>query len=75
MKLIGKEVKHGYSIPISPDSIKQIPSLKMAPINIMAQNTIYELGQVMPKDRLTHNQSWRWSSSTSVNNRVQKEWL
>jgi hypothetical protein len=75
MKLIGKDVKHGYSIPIPLDStnIKQIPGLEMAPMNIMAQNMINELGQVIPKDRLTHIQSWRWSSSTSVNSRVQKE--
>ena len=33
------------------------------------------MGQVIPKDRLTHDQSWRWSSGTSVNSRVQKERL
>jgi hypothetical protein len=44
----------------------------MAPMNIMAQNTISELGKIVPKDRLTHDQSWKWSSGTSVNSRVQK---
>jgi hypothetical protein len=72
MKLIGKDVKHGYSTPIPHNSFKQIPGLEMVPMNIMAQNTINASGQVTPKDRLNHNQSWRWSSSTSVNSWVQK---
>jgi hypothetical protein len=60
-KLIGKDVKYGYSIPILLDSTKLIPGLKMAPMNIMTQYTINKLGQVIPKDRLTHDQSWKWS--------------
>jgi hypothetical protein len=47
----------------------------MAPMNIMAQNTINELGRIVPKDRLTHDQSWKWSSGTSVNSRIKKELL
>ncbi len=47
----------------------------MAPMNIMAQNTIDELGRIVPKDRLTHDQSWKWSSGTSINSHVQKELL
>jgi hypothetical protein len=35
-KLIGKDVKCRYSVPIPLDSIKQIPGLEMAPIDIMA---------------------------------------
>jgi hypothetical protein len=70
-----KDVKHGYSVLIPLDSVKQILGLEMGPMNIMAQNTINELGRVIPKDRLTHDQSWRWGSGTCVNNRVQKEQL
>jgi hypothetical protein len=50
LKLIGKDVKYGYSTPIPLDSVKLIPSLEMAPMNIMAQNMINEFGQVIPKD-------------------------
>jgi hypothetical protein len=74
-KLIGKNVKHGYSVPIPLNSVKQIQGLEMALMNIMAQNTINQLGRMMPKDRLTYNQSWRWSSGNSVNSRVKKEQL
>jgi hypothetical protein len=73
--LIGKDVKYGYSIPIPLSCTKMIPGLVMAPMNIMAQNTIDECGKIVPKDRLTHDQSWKWSSGTSVNSRVNKDLL
>jgi hypothetical protein len=47
----------------------------MAPMNIMAQNTIDEFGRIIPKDWLTHDQSWKLPSGTSVNSRVQKDLL
>jgi len=48
----------------------------MAPMNIMEQNTIDEFRRVVPKDILTHDQSWKWGGSgTSVNSRVRKELL
>ncbi len=47
----------------------------MVPMSIMAQNTIEELGQIVPKDRLTHDQSWKWSSGTSIDSQVKKELL
>ncbi len=37
--------------------------------------TIDKLGLIVPKNRLTHNQSWKWSSGTSVNSWVKKELL
>jgi hypothetical protein len=47
----------------------------MAPINIMALNTINKIMQITPKDQLTHDQSWQWSSRTSVNGRRKRELL
>ena len=45
-------------------------------MNISAQNSIDEFGNIVPKDRLTHDQSFKWSSSgTSVNSRVLDEHL
>jgi hypothetical protein len=35
LKLIGKDVKHRYSVPIPLYSVKEIPSLKMAPMYII----------------------------------------
>jgi hypothetical protein len=41
----------------------------------MEQNTIDKFGRIIPKDRLTHDQSWKWSSGTSVSSCIQKELL
>ncbi len=60
-------MKYGYSVPIPLESVTRIPGLEMAPVNIMAQNTINKFGRVIAKDRLTHDQSWKWSLGTSVN--------
>ncbi len=74
-KLIAKDVKYGYSLPAPLSSIQSIAGLVMAPMNIMEQNRIDKFWQKIQKDRLTHDQSWKWSSGTSVNSRVQKELL
>jgi hypothetical protein len=67
-KLVQKDVKYGHSVPISLESVTKIPGLILAPMNITAQNTIDEFARVIPKDRLTHDQSWKWQGSgTSVN--------
>ena len=48
----------------------------MAPMNIQKQNTIDECGRIVEKDRLTHDQSYKWGGSgTSANCRVEKELL
>jgi hypothetical protein len=44
-------------------------------MNIQKQNTIDELGRIVKKDQLTHNQSFEWLSGTSVNSRVKTEKL
>ncbi len=36
---------------------------------------INEHGQIVEKDRLTHDQSFKWSSGTSVNNQTQADKL
>ena len=49
-KLVGKDVKYGYSLPIPLSSVRLIPGLCMAPMNIMAQNTINKFDRIIPKD-------------------------
>jgi hypothetical protein len=41
-KLIAKDIEYRYSLPLPLSSIQSIPGLVMAPMNIMAQNTIDE---------------------------------
>jgi hypothetical protein len=72
-KLIAKDIKYRYSLPVPLSSIQSMPGLVMAPMNIMEQNTIDKFRRIIQKNRLTHNQSWKWSSGTSVNSHIQKE--
>jgi hypothetical protein len=39
-------------------------------MNIMNQFTLNASGKIVDKERLTHNQSFKWQSSLSVNKRV-----
>jgi hypothetical protein len=54
---------------------EKIPGILIAPMNIQQQNTIDEFGRIVPKDRQTHDQSFKWSSGTSVNSHVKTEEL
>jgi hypothetical protein len=55
---------------------KLIPKLLFAPMNIQHQNTIDETEKIINKERLTHDQSSKWSRlETSVNSRIAKELL
>jgi hypothetical protein len=74
-KLTAKDVKYAYSLPVPLSSVQLIPGLVMAPMDIMEKNMIDEFEQIFQKDRLTHDQSWKWSSGTSVNGCVQKKLL
>lgn len=74
-KLVEKDVTYGYSLVIPLSSVRLIPGALLAPMNIMHQNTIDENGRIILKDRLTHDQSYKWQSGTSVNSRVLLEEL
>ena len=69
-ELISKDMIHGYGLPLPLSMLIRIPSTVLAPMNIMAQNTINEFGQIIAKDRLTHNQSFDFSPDSSVSSRV-----
>ena len=75
-QLVEKDVSHGYALPLPLAKISRLPGgALMAPMNIMRQNTIDEQGRIVEKDRLTHDQSYKWGSGTSVNSRVDKSKL
>ncbi len=75
LKLVKGNVDRGFAFPLSLDKIKNIPGIILAPLNIQLQKTINKRGKIIPKNRLTHNQSWVWQLVTSVNNRVNPERL
>ena len=65
-ELVQKDIKHGYGLVIPPI---------LAPMNIATQNSIDDCGRIVPKDRLTQDQSWKWKVGASVNIRVDKDAL
>ena len=64
------DVVRGFALPLPLDKIKKVPGVLLAPLNIQLQKTINKRGKIIPKNRLTHNQSWEWQSGTSVNSHV-----
>jgi hypothetical protein len=75
LKLVRDDVNRGFALHLPLEKIKKIPGVLFAPLNIQLQKTINERGEIIPKDRLTHNQSWKGQSETSVNSRVDEEQL
>ena len=74
-ELVGKDVKYAYAMPLPLSKMHRLEDFLMAPMNIQKQNTIDEHGMIIEKDRLTHDQSYEWTSGTSVNSRVDSEQL
>ena len=60
--LVAKDVKCGYAMALPQSKAHLIPSILLAPMHIMHQNTIIKLN----KELLTHNQSNKFGSGTSV---------
>ncbi len=75
LQLMLKDIHFGYCLPLPLAKAEKIPGILIAPMNIQKQNTINEFGRIIPKDRQTHDQSFKWSSGTSVNSRVKTEEL
>jgi hypothetical protein len=74
-KILGDEVHRGWQLVIPKDIIPRIPGAIVSPMGIIEQSTIDEFGRVTTKWRVTHDQSFAFSSGTSVNSRVQEEKL
>ena len=74
--LMDTDVNYAYSLILPRRVVRHIPNAMMAPLNIIEQNTITELGEITKKRRLIHNQSKKFNTSgTSVNSRVDKDSL
>ena len=69
-KLLHKEVERGWQLPLPPEKLAKLPGAIVAPLGLVSQNTINDRGEIIPKDRITHDQSFDFSPSNSVNHRV-----
>ena len=68
---------HQRSLPLPLSKIHLLPGALLAPMNIVTQDTIDEKGNIIPKFRLTHDQSFKFvkGSNTSLNSRLRKDEL
>ena len=67
------DVTRCFALPLPAKVAPLIPGAEVAPMGLVAQNTISEAGEIMPKDRLTHDQSFEIGTARSVNNRARME--
>jgi hypothetical protein len=61
--------------PQARDKVTRIPNACLAPMNIMHQFTLNASGNIVDRERLTHDQSFKLQSGTSVNSRVDTDKL
>ena len=75
--MLQSEVRHGWQLPLPPAAAHLIPGAVVAPMGLIEQATINELGEITDKLRLTHDQSFNPVKRTkrSVNNRVDQSQL
>ena len=72
-ELAEKDSLHGYGLVLPLDKVKLIPGVVMVPMDITNQNTTNETGTIIGKDLLTHKQSYKWGSESSVRSRIAKD--
>jgi hypothetical protein len=76
-KMMRSEVRHGWQLPLPPAAALLIPGAIVAPMGLIEQATINELGEIIDKLRVTHDQSYNPIKRTrrSVNDRVHRDLL
>ena len=70
-----KEVTRGWALPIPAEAVTIIPGIAVTPVGVAKQFSINEFGEVIRKDRMTHDCSQPSVSGLSVNLRVDKDKL
>ncbi len=75
MELVNKDVILGYCLLISLDQVRRVKGTLMAPMNIIHQSTINKHRRIVEKDRLNHDQSYKWGLGTVVSSQVKKSEL
>ena len=71
-----KEVRHGWALPLDFNCASVLPLAMFAPMGLAEQSTINASGEFIPKNRPTHDQSFRQLvSNKSMNERIEKDKL
>ena len=74
-KLVQKDVNAGFQLPTATNSLQIMTHACITPYGVIHQHTIDEQGIIIPKLRAPHDQSFKFSSGSSVNSRFQTEKL
>ena len=69
------EVKHGWMLPMTVNSIRKLVGAAVIPIGVATQTTVDENGDRYTKRRTTHDASFAPPSGKSINNRMDREAL
>jgi hypothetical protein len=72
-KLVEDDVDQGFALPLPLDKIASVPGVLLAPLNVNLQKNINKRSKFITKNRLTHDQSWKWQLGTLVNNRIDSD--
>jgi hypothetical protein len=71
VELLASDVHSGFAlVPLPTRAIFKIPDAVLASVGIANQLTISDDGEVISKDRLTHDQAFKFGPETSLNNRM-----
>jgi hypothetical protein len=75
VEMLNEEVTRGWQLVLPCNKVPVIPGTIVSPLGLVCQKTIDEKGNTTDKWRLTHDQSFKFQSRTSVTSRVDKEKL
>jgi hypothetical protein len=67
MKILSTEVEKAWQLPLLIQHLDKIPRAVVSPLGLAKQAGIDENGHIIPKWRVTHNQSFAFSTRQSVN--------
>ena len=68
--LIRDDIVKGYALVVTTDCLLRLTQAEVYPMGVQYQQSINELGETIPKLRLTHNLSANKKQGTSINQRV-----
>lgn len=71
LRLVSKDIQHGFAMPIPTAFLEKIPGVVAQPTGAAIQTSITETGDRIEKVRVTHDSSFNFSDAKrSINDRV-----
>ncbi len=73
--IVTEDIERGFALPLPLSILKKLPNASIAPLGCQKQSTIDDKGNIIPKYRMTHDQTFPGPSGLSVNLRIKKDLL